>query len=370
MADEPTTSSRRSKLSDQPEQQPLLPGLPDHLAHLCLALVPPPLLYSVSRSWRRLLYSPSFPPFLSLYALLSFQNPITNRLDHITFSSYDPISATWHLLPPPPPDLPLPSFLLCHTSFIARCLPIQSVSLSGHLLLLSGTTHGLRPALHRPLIFHPVSNRWRHGPPIPSPRRWCAAGGAGGAVYMASGIGTDYSPSVARSVERWDLVGPAWEKVAPLRDGKFSREAVEAIGLRGKLCMVNVKGNAAKQGVVYDIGSNRWEEMPQGMLAGWNGPASALDEDVMYVIDEARGALIEYNGEEDRWREILQLEALKGAVQIDAGGGRVCIVCAGGTRIAVAAVVERPARMWFVDPPPGTRAVAVHVLPRMSMVES
>uniref|UniRef100_A0A0D3GKQ9 F-box domain-containing protein n=1 Tax=Oryza barthii TaxID=65489 RepID=A0A0D3GKQ9_9ORYZ len=50
--------------------QPLLPGLPDHLAQLCLSPLPPRLLHAVCRPWRRLMYTPSFPPFLSLYALL------------------------------------------------------------------------------------------------------------------------------------------------------------------------------------------------------------------------------------------------------------------------------------------------------------
>ena len=62
-----------------------------------------------------------------------------------------------------------------------------------------------------------------------------------------------------------------WEKMAGLKDGRFSREAVEAIGYRGKLCMVNVKGNAIKQGGVYNVAMNQWEDMPEGMLAGWNG---------------------------------------------------------------------------------------------------
>ncbi|KAG6405927.1 hypothetical protein SASPL_133521 [Salvia splendens] len=46
--------------------QPLLSGIPDHLSNICLSLVPPSKLYTVCRSWRRLIYSPSFPPFLSL----------------------------------------------------------------------------------------------------------------------------------------------------------------------------------------------------------------------------------------------------------------------------------------------------------------
>lgn len=75
-----------------------------------------------------------------------------------------------------------------------------------------------------------------------------------------------------------------------IRDGRFSREAIEAVAYKGKLCMVNVKGNAVKEGVVYDMESDRWEEMPEGMVAGWKGPAAAAAEEAeMYVVDECKG---------------------------------------------------------------------------------
>ncbi|WP_407803817.1 hypothetical protein, partial [Staphylococcus aureus] len=61
--------------------------------------------------------------------------------------------------------------------------------------------------------------------------------------------------------------------------------------------MVNLKGN----GVVYDSLKDTWREMPEGMIGGWNGPVAAMDEDVMYVVDEAKGALRRYYPERDTW---------------------------------------------------------------------
>ncbi|KAF8380807.1 hypothetical protein HHK36_028301 [Tetracentron sinense] len=268
---------------------------------------------------------------------------------------------------PPPPLNPL----LRHPSFISRNLPIQSVTVSGHLVLLAATTHHFLPALSRPLIFNPLSKTWSFGPPISAPRRWCAAGSARGAIYVGSGVGSHYSRDVARSAERWDYLGCSrrWEKTAALKDGKFSREAVEAVGWRGKLCMVNVKGDAVKEGLVYDVERDLWEEMPNGMLIGWKGPAAAMDEDVIYVVDVGKGVLRKYNPEMDCWEELLQSEYLKGAEQIAAAGGRVCAVCAEGKGIAVVDVVGRPMRLWVVDPPPALEAVAVHILQRTSRPE-
>lgn len=161
-----------------------------------------------------------------------------------------------------------------------------------------------------------------------------------------------------------------WEKLEPMRDAKFSREAIDAVGWRGKLCMVNVKGGSAKQGAIYDVGADDWSEMPDGMISGWRGPAAAMDEETLYAVDETKGVLRKYDAGADGWEEILTEERLVGAEQMAAGGGRVCVVRGvegGGGIVVVVDVVASPARVCGVlDVPVGFQAVAVHVLPRMS----
>ncbi|XP_022744780.1 F-box/kelch-repeat protein SKIP25-like [Durio zibethinus] len=361
---------------DNTEDETLLSGLPDDLAQLCLSSVSPSLLFSVCHAWRRLLYSPSFPPFFSLCALLSpLQIPTLGEgspQNSIEFFSFDPLSSAWKPLPSPPQNPPL-HLLHRHPSFLSRNLPIQSLTVSNHLVLIAATTHHLFPALSSPLVFHPESNHWFYGPQVSTPRRWCATGSSQGVVYMASGIGSHYNRDVARSMEQWDLNKKSenwgWENKAQLKDGRFSREAVEAVGYRGKLCMVNVKGNALKEGAVYNVEYDKWEDMPRGMVAGWNGPAATMDEDVIYAIDEVKGSLSKYDGEKDCWVKLIELEQLKHAEQIAAGRGKICAVSAKGKRIIVLDVGERPARFWEVVPPRGLKVVAVHVLPRMSRQE-
>ncbi|XP_015897684.3 F-box/kelch-repeat protein SKIP25 [Ziziphus jujuba] len=368
-------SSKRRKLSHNNQPQALIPGLPDHLAQVCLSLVHPSFLYSVCRSWRRLIYSSSFPPFLSLYALLSTTNPsppneIRTRTQQqqpeVHFSCFDPISSAWQALPSPPTEPPH-RLLLHHPCFISRNLPIQTVSVCGELVLLAATSDDFVPALPRPLIFNPLSKSWKFGPNFSAPRRWCAAGALRGSVYVASGIGTHYSIDVARSAERLDLKNNwEWERLSGLRDGRFSREAIEAVGWRGKLCMVNVKGSAAKNGVVYNMEADVWEDMPDGMIAGWRGPVAAMDEEEMFVVDERDGALRKYDTVRDCWIRIMESDRLIGAVQMVAGGGRVCAVSAGGGEIVVVDVAVSPASLWVVDIPSGLQALAVHILPRMT----
>ncbi|KDP44243.1 hypothetical protein JCGZ_05710 [Jatropha curcas] len=367
------------------EQSGLIPGLPDDVAQLCLSLVHPSLLYSVCHSWRRLIYSSTFPPFLSLYTVLS---PTDSKLGYYNsknstqFFSFDPISSKWDPLPPPPPDPPL-RLLLSHPSFISRHIPLQFVSVSGYLILLAATTHNFCPALTHPLIFNPLTRSWAFGPPFATPRRWCSAGSLNNVIYVASGIGSHFSAEVAKSAEKWDFLHNnnktnhyltntndkscswKWEKVKGLKDGRFSTDAIDAIGWRGKLCMVNVKGDVAKEGLVYDTEKDAWEDMPDGMLSGWKGPVAAMNEEVMYVVNETKGILSKYDPERDDWEEIMESERLKGAEHMTAGGGRVCVVGNGGG-IVVLDVVSFPVKLWMVDTPPGFEAVAVHILPRMT----
>ncbi|KAI3867838.1 hypothetical protein MKW92_021922 [Papaver armeniacum] len=368
------TRTKKSKIDyQQEEQEQLIPGLPDHLSLLCLHRVNKPnLLYSVCHSWRKLIYSPNFPPFLSLYAILS---PKRNNKDpasnSIQISSFDPISSKWNPIPSSITPLNSPPFLLHHPSFLSRQLPIQSVTLSNTLVFVSGTTNNLIPALSHPLIFNPLLNKWSLGPQIDHPRRWCATGVVHGSLYIASGIGSRYNRDVAKSAERWccseDSSRNYWEKISSLKDGRFSREAIEAVGWRGKLMMVNVKGNAVKEGVLYNVGTDTWEDMPQGILIGWNGPTTTMDEEEIYTVDERKGVLKRYNVNLDTWESIIESRDLIGAVQITARGGKICVVCSGGNGILVVDLLVEPVKMWVLEPPPppDLQVVGIHILPRM-----
>ncbi|KAF5749124.1 F-box family protein [Tripterygium wilfordii] len=378
-------NKRRKHNPQESQSQPLVPGLPDHIAQLCLSHVDnPSLLFSVSQSWRRLLYSPSFPPFLSIYTIFSSASETDEfNTNPIKFLAFDPLCSRWSNLPPPPTD-PQLRLLLRHPAFISRNFPIQSVSAAGQLILLAATDSTFLPALSRPLCFDPQSRSWTFGPPIDTPRRWCAAGVSGGGVYVASGMGSHFSYDVARSVEKWNLNAKTfspggggsarakakmgadwkWEKLKALKDGRFCRDAIDAVGWRGKLCMGTSNG---KEGIVYDIEKDTWQEMPEGMAAGWRGPVAAMDEEVIYVVEEAKGVLRKYDPERDYWEEVLDSERLKGARQVSASGGRVCVVCGGGKILVVDVVAPAPERVWVVDTPPGLEPVSVHVLPRISV---
>nr|XP_043637220.1 F-box/kelch-repeat protein SKIP25-like [Erigeron canadensis] len=461
---------KRRKLLDN--HHSLLPGLPDHIAHLCLSLISPATLFSVCKSWRRLIYSHNFPPFRSLYTIslptttVDGGGDVTRAGNHnqtIKIHSFDPISSKWITIDSPPqPYLHRISVTL--PSFIRRYLPIQSLSISGELILLAGTsTHrdSTIPAFPDPIIFDPLSNTWSTGPPLDTPRRWCAAGVLQETVVVASGIGSHYTETTAQSVDKWVLKkiesfdekrngncekirsfesfdlrrhennkkipslrsskqkmetfhdshvfsyqkihsepsSPSkiesfdrkrhenrekiqslrnsrvqneygkWEKMKSLKNPKLCREAIDMVGYKKKLYMVNVKGDYAKEGFVYNLDSDEWSEMPVGMLGGWKGPATAMEEETLYVVDETKGVLKRYNDENDSWSEIVVDERLKGAEYIAAGGGKVCVVCENRVGILVMDVAAVSPRFLVVATPPEHEVLGVHILPRMCLPE-
>nr|XP_043612168.1 F-box/kelch-repeat protein SKIP25-like [Erigeron canadensis] len=358
------------------DDPPLLPGLPNHLAQIILSTIRPSLLSAVCRQWRHLIYTQYFPPFLSLYAIVA-----NNSNNDVNFFTFDPILSKWTKLPPPIIDPPI-RFLYRHPSFISRNLSIQSLTVAGYLVLIAATDCNFLPALIRPLVFDPFVGKWLLGPPLSYPRRWCATGCVGDTVYVASGVGAHYRGDVARMVEKWDFKKPGnrnklnnsrdewrWEEVAGLKDGNFSREAVEAIGYKGKICMVNMKGNAGKEGVVYNVKENRWEKMAVGMVQGWNGAVGGAveeEQEIMYVVDEKSGSVKKYDDKNDCWQEVIQgSERLKGARQMAVGGGKICVASGDGGRITVVDVAAECGRMWVVDPPmPECEVISVHILGR------
>ncbi|OAY79582.1 F-box/kelch-repeat protein SKIP25 [Ananas comosus] len=382
---------------EEEEYQSLIPGLPDHLAQLCLAHLPPPLIFAVCRSWRRLLYAPSFPPFLSLYALLYADD----EPNAVAFACFDPVAAAWVDLPPPPTPLlqqlpnPNPNSPNLGTPVVPLAAAPAPERGGGGAPGRAGGVDGGAAAGAAAAAGVPAAP----GPAAVAPRAGAAAGAAavvrrGGRPGRGRGLPGErrrprpHDPALARSAALWHPRDGAWAPLPPLRDGRFSRDAAEAVGARGKLCMVNLRGRGPKQGAVLDLRRRAWEPMPPGMLAGWSGPvaAAAGDDDdddaeaAMYVVDEGAGALRAYDWGGDRWETLLDApELLRGAAQVAAGGGRVCVVTGCGGAVLVVDVSSSspepgtptpPPRTWVVEPPPGKRVLAVHVLPRMGRPES
>ncbi|EFJ30784.1 hypothetical protein SELMODRAFT_409427 [Selaginella moellendorffii] len=342
---------------------PLLPGLPDDLALLCLARVDRISgLWGVARSWQRLLYDcPFFFParaklglpggFNWLYVLIASKNTKNSTGGAAAFQWYafDPLAAKWHRLPPMPHDV---RFELSRRGFLPgpySLSSIQCASTSDKLIVVAGTrTAGadtqaapsssaatasvprappggmppVEPALDSPLVFHVRTASWSRGPRYTVPRRWCSCGTtAGGQLLVASGCGNEWDLRTARQAEMWDTNGGAvagWRAVQPLESSKLSREATPAVEFDGKLYMVS-----ARSGLVLNPGSETWEPMPSGLTRGWNGPG-VTSGGKLFVMDDTAGRIKAYDGGTESWVCVLEDKRLKNLRNVVAAHGKIC----------------------------------------------
>ncbi|KAI5081646.1 hypothetical protein GOP47_0001389 [Adiantum capillus-veneris] len=223
-----------------------------------------------------------------------------------SWHAYDPISNSWHSLPPfpHPGDLHVSS-----PSFIGLLHPVQCASSATKLFMVAGSRlekggindtkrqGALEPALDCPLIFDTQTQEWSEGAPFRIPRKWCACGIAAGKLLVASGCGREWDMALSKSAQMYDSGARKWVEIECLKSSTFSRAGISALNYKGKLHMVSGVG------VIYNPGSGKWEDMPRGMKDGWSGQSVVVDGK-LYVVEESSGRLKVYEESKDEWRSV------------------------------------------------------------------
>ncbi|GJY45898.1 hypothetical protein Tco_0434961, partial [Tanacetum coccineum] len=63
-----------------------------------------------------------------------------------------------------------------------------------------------------------------------------------------------------------------------------------------------------KEGAVYDVEMDTWLDMPAEMLAGSRGPMAAMEEEVIFIVDEIKGVLRKFNDVMKVWVDDVEYE--------------------------------------------------------------
>ncbi|KAJ7522048.1 hypothetical protein O6H91_19G081000 [Diphasiastrum complanatum] len=310
----------------------LLPGLPDHIATLCLGRVPLQTLIGVCKGWRKLLYESRYFQALRLslgQANCSYPYVLVHRKDgKFSWFAFDPLLSSWHPLPPMPEEV---EFQLSSPGLIGVKHSVQCVSTRTKLIVVAGSKIKkvgpservrLEPALDSPLVFDTKKCKWMRGRPFTVPRRWCACGMVNDKLYLASGCGTEWNSDISRSAEMYDLERELWRPINRLASSKFSGEAISAVNLGGKLYMVSGRGVFARVGVIFCPELGQWTEMPCGLRDGWTGQCAA-SQGRLYMLDFC-GRLKVYDPVQDRWIVILKDEKLRNFQEMVGAGGKLC----------------------------------------------
>ncbi|KAF3792142.1 F-box protein [Nymphaea thermarum] len=289
----PKSPEDRSELLK--EAPPLIPGLPDDVAELCLLRLPFPhhaTARSVSSSWNKAISDPSFSlskkaldlslPYLFVLAYdpsscPSPSSPVATLHCH----AFNPRTSLWFSIPPPP------SANLSPPSSASASLPHH-----GTLFLLGGLLTGTDSPVPAFLKYTPATNSWSPSAPMPTARSFFSATTvAGKIVAVGDGCVDTYEPSA----DAWTTA--AGPRLSPYDVAVIGRKMYVTEGWAWPF-------DSLPRGAVYDAEKGKWGEMKAGMREGWTG-ASAVAEGQLLVVSEHRGTRVKaYVEERDEWEYV------------------------------------------------------------------
>ncbi|CAN7095876.1 unnamed protein product [Brassica rapa subsp. narinosa] len=276
--------------------QPLIPGLPNEIAELCLLRLPYPyhaLLRSVSSSWNTTITSPSFlhsKQSLSISSPYLFVFSFNKSTAKVQWQSLDLSSGRWFVLPPMPS-----SFAKISSPHALSC---ASIPRQGKLFVLGGGESS-RSAV----VYTALTNRWSLASPMLSPRTYFVSGNLNGKITAVGGS-LDAGGEATKDVESYDPESDTWKESArlPMVMAKYDSAVI------GKEMLVT-EGWAwpfmfPPMGHVYDSDEDTWREMSGGMKEGWTGVSVVVRGRLFVISEHGDFPMKVYSSDDDTWRYV------------------------------------------------------------------
>ncbi|KAI5071005.1 hypothetical protein GOP47_0013256 [Adiantum capillus-veneris] len=280
--------------SNPPMEGLLIPGLPNDVAKLCLALVPRlefPVMSCVSRAWKALLQSKEFHIIRReagtleewLYALIS--DPRSQALQWQVLSLD---CSHWTSLPP------MPGPMRSGFGFVV---------IDGKLLVMGGScqgTGGLKPVADV-LKYDSALNRWSKVASMCAARYEFACTVLGGRVFAVGGRGE--SGKNLSSVEVYDLQKDEWDHVPSLNRARWGSIA---FGIEGKLYVMGGRASltigSPRSISVYDPFTKEWGEVKSGSVMVL--AHACLDKKVYCIEWKNERKLAVYDPAQNAWKSV------------------------------------------------------------------
>ncbi|XWS70568.1 hypothetical protein CRYUN_Cryun03dG0058600 [Craigia yunnanensis] len=341
MAVSKSSSSKQQDNYDQENHkklEPLIPGLPNEIAELCLLHLPYPyqsLVRSVSCSWNRAIMDPGFllsKRSLSLSLPYLFVFAFHNSTARIQWQALDPRSGRWFKLP----SMPCPK-TVCPPGFACTSFPRQ-----GQLYVLGGMRSDTETSMQTTTVYTTSTNQWSIASPMMTPRSFFVAGNVNGKIIAVGGSGAGYNDSIT-SVECYDPQKDTWESVAKMRMG-LARYDSAVVGSK----MYVTEGWTwpflfPPRGVVYDLENDTWQEMKCGMKEGWTGVSVVLGDRLFVISEHGDCPMKVYVPDHDAWQYVggdrFPREAMKRPFAVSGVEGKIYVVSS-GLNVAIGRVFE------------------------------
>ncbi|KAL8047261.1 hypothetical protein ABFX02_08G228700 [Erythranthe guttata] len=296
---------------------PLIPNLPDDISLQILARVPRfrhPFLSLVSKSWRSTVNSPELFRTRSLLRISHFSLYLNLRHDS-SFYWYAELNpqnskSTVVSLPSIPHHHPVGSSIL---------------TLGPKIYVIGGSINDIPSS--NVWIYDCRFQKWEIGPKMKVAREFPAAAEWNGKIYVLGGCNVDNWTRSINWAEVFDPKTGVWAPIPSADSIELRHKWMHASAIiRGKFYAMADRG-----GVVYNLGSGEWGNVPKRLDMGWRGRAAVV-EDVLYCYDYL-GKIRGYDVEEDKWRDLRGVEKglpkfLCSSTMVNLSG-RLCVVWEG-----------------------------------------
>ncbi|MQM07441.1 hypothetical protein Taro_040278 [Colocasia esculenta] len=345
---------------------PLISGLPDDIALLCLARIPRRyhgILRCVSKKWKALLCSEEWRSCRQrhdlqetwIYALCR-RNKRRN-----CYYVFDPNSdrRSWTCLQSVPP----------------QCLKREGMAfetIGSKLYVLGGCSWG-EDSTDEVYFYDASINTWAKGCPMPTPRyidqkhltdskgfgtltkgnTKMSLGGRvlpipifseeGKRCYFVSAVlgdrlyTTDGAGMGSKTFQTWDTYDPCLDSWTSNQDRKLAADVQKLISLDGKIYSIHEPNHEFHYAGTFDPTDNDWEHSNSEIALCWRGPTVIVDE-ILYMLDETSGAkLMRWQEETGDWVSVGRLSPLlvKPPCQVVANGRTIIVIGKGLSTIAV-----------------------------------
>ncbi|PRQ27411.1 putative F-box domain, kelch-type beta propeller [Rosa chinensis] len=310
------------------KSEPLIPGLPDEVAELCLVYLPYPyqaLVRSVSASWRRAISDPAFlhcKKSLSLPLPYLFVFAFNKSTARIQWQALDPRSGRWFVLPPMPghySKLASPPGLACAS------LPRQ-----GMLVVLGGSD--AESSMRSTIVYRTSTNQWSSMAPMPTARSYFDAGTINNKIVAVGGSGTRENDSI-RAIECYNPENDTWATLATMPVGLAKYDS-HVVGDK----MYVTEGWTwpfmfSPRGLVYDSKTDAWRDMSPGMREGWTGVSVVVGNKLLVISEYGDCPMKVYDHDKDTWRYVggdkFPCDSLRRPFAVSAVEGSIYVVACG-----------------------------------------